>query len=60
MSSKIVSYFDWDRSINPPVPTSGFNTSAKLKSTKKTNLNSIGMSDDDFKQQLKKWKNRNF
>ena len=32
----------------------------KKNGTKKINLNSIGMSDDDFKQHLKKWKNRNF
>ena len=56
MSSKIVSYFDWEMGFKS---NSNENT-LKIKNTKKTNLNAIGMSDDDFKQHLKKWKNRNF
>jgi hypothetical protein len=55
MSSKTVSYFDW---------TLGFksNSSDNVSETKikrKTNLNSIGMTDDDFKRHLNKWKNEN-
>ncbi|MFX0076857.1 MAG: hypothetical protein ACFE96_15540 [Candidatus Hermodarchaeota archaeon] len=55
MSSKVVSYFDWtlgfksDSSDNVP----------KQKSTTKRNLNSIGMTNDDFKSYLNKWKSKN-
>ena len=56
MSSKVVSYFDWSLGFRS---NSNENT-LKINNTKKTNLNSIGMNDDDFKQYLKKWKNRNF
>jgi len=56
MSSKVVSYFDWSLGFR----SNSTENTLKIKNTKKTNLNSIGMSDDDFKQHLKKWKNRNF
>ena len=56
MSSKVVSYFDWSLGFR----SNSTENTLKIKNTEKTNLNSIGMSDDDFKQQLKKWKNRNF
>ena len=55
MSSKVVSYFDWSIQFKKK----NTDNTLKFKSTKKTNLNSIGMSNDDFKQYLKKWKNRN-
>ncbi|MBY9014256.1 MAG: hypothetical protein KGD68_01050 [Candidatus Lokiarchaeota archaeon] len=56
MSSKVVSYFDW---------TLGFKSNTtdntlKFKSTKKSNLNSIGISDAEFKIHLSKWKENNF
>ena len=56
MSSKIVSYFDWSLGFK----SNSTENTLKINGTKKPNLNSIGMSDDDFKQHLKKWKNRNF
>ena len=56
MSSKVVSYFDWSLGFK----SNSTENTLKINTTKKTNLNSIGMSDDDFKQHLKKWKNRNF
>ena len=56
MSSKVVSYFDWSLGFRSNTK----DNTLKFKSPKKSNLNSIGMTDNDFKQQLKKWKNRNF
>ncbi len=55
MSSKVVSYFDWSLGF---ISNSTDNT-LEFKTTKKANLNSIGMTDDAFKQYIKKWKNRN-
>jgi len=55
MSSKIVSYFDWSLGFK----SNSTESTLKIKSMKKRNLNSIGMTDDDFKQHLKNWKNRN-
>jgi len=51
MSSKVVSYYDWEQSWKK----TGLNT---VRPNKKS-LNSIGMSDDDFKRYIKKWKNSN-
>ena len=56
MSSKVVSYYDWSLSFR----SNNTDNTLKIKSIKKSNLNSIGITDDDFKQCLKKWKNRNF
>ncbi|MFX0048140.1 MAG: hypothetical protein ACFE8G_08220 [Candidatus Hermodarchaeota archaeon] len=55
MSSKVVSYFDW---------TLGFKSNSsesipKIKNAKKGNLNSIGMTEDEFKRHVNKWKNKN-
>ena len=55
MSSKVVSYFDWSLGFKSNTTESA----SKIKSMKRGNLNSIGMTDDDFKQYLEKWKNRN-
>jgi len=55
MSSKVVSYFDWSLGFK----SNSTESTLKLKSTKKSNLNSIGMTDDTFKQYIKNWKNRN-
>jgi hypothetical protein len=51
MSSKVVSYYDWERGFKTKV------TEAKPK--KKTRLNSIGMTEEEFKRHLNKWKNEN-
>ena len=56
MSSKIVSYLDWENSFK----SNSTENTLRINGTKKNKLNSIGMSDDDFKQHLNKWKNRNF
>jgi hypothetical protein len=55
MSSKVVSYYDWSLGFK------GNNTdrTSKITLTKKNRLNSIGIADDDFKNYLIKWKNRN-
>jgi len=55
MSSKVVSYFDWSLGFKSNTSDS----TLKLKNIKKSNLNSIGMTDDNFKQYLKNWKNTN-
>jgi len=52
MSSKS-SYFDWELSFRNTDRTS------KISLTKKNRLNSIGIANDDFKNYLRKWKNRN-
>jgi len=55
MSSKVVSYYDWSLGFK------GNNTdrTSKITLTKKNRFNSIGIADDDFKNYLRKWKNRN-
>ena len=55
MSSKVISYYDWSLGFK------GNNTdrTSKITLTKKNRLNSIGIADDDFKNYLRKWKNRN-
>ncbi len=56
MSSKVISYYDWSLGFK------GSNTDRTSKITlitKKNRLNSIGIADDDFKNYLRKWKNRN-
>jgi hypothetical protein len=55
MSSKVVSYYDWSLGFK------GNNTdnTSKITLTKKNRLNSIGIANDDFKNYLRKWKNRN-
>ena len=55
MSSKVVSYFDWSLGFK----SNATESTLKIKTMKKSNLNSIGMTDDDFKHHLKNWKNRN-
>jgi len=55
MSSKVVSYFDWSLGFKS---NTNENT-LKIKPVNKSNLNSIGMTDDDFKKCVKNWKNRN-
>jgi len=49
MSSKVVSYYDWSIQFKNSMKNSNLNS----------NLNSIGIADDDFKNYLRKWKNRN-
>lgn len=55
MSSEGLSYFDWSLGFRSNTTENTF----KIKTKKKSNLNSIGMTNDDFKQYLEKWKNRN-
>ena len=55
MSSKVVSYFDWTLGFR----SNSSDSTPKMKNTKKSNLNLIGMTDDDFKRHLNKWKNEN-
>ncbi len=52
MSSKVISYYDWSLGFK------GNNTD-RITLTKKNRLNSIGIANDDFKNYLRKWKNRN-
>ena len=51
MSSKVISYYDWSLGFK------GTDRTSKITVTKK--LNSIGIADADFKNYLRKWKNRN-
>jgi len=55
MSSEGLSYFDWSLGFR----SNATENNLKIKIKKKSNLNSIGMTNDDFKQYLEKWKNRN-
>ena len=55
MSSKVVSYFDWSLGFK----SNSTDSSIKFKSTKKSNLNSIGIVDAEFKKHLSKWKENN-
>jgi hypothetical protein len=52
MSSKVVSYFDWEMGFKK-------NNVPEIKNSKKISLNSIGMNDADFRRHLEKWKNKN-
>lgn len=55
MSSKVVSYYDWSLGFKGNKSDSN----SKITITKKNSLNSIGIIEDDFKDYLRKWKNRN-
>ncbi|MFX0009686.1 MAG: hypothetical protein ACFE9R_05175 [Candidatus Hermodarchaeota archaeon] len=55
MSSKVVSFYDWEHQFR----AHNFIEKEEIKSVKKSNLNSIGMTDADFRRQVKKWKNKN-
>ncbi len=55
MSSKVVSYYDWSLGFKG----SNTDSTSKITLTKKNRLNSIGIANDDFKNYLRKWKNRN-
>jgi len=54
MSSKVVSYYDWSLGFK-----GNTDNNSKITLTKKNRLNSIGIANDDFKNYLRKWKNRN-
>ena len=49
------SFFDWSLGFR----SNSTDNTLKFKIAKKPNLNSIGMTDDTFKQYIKKWKDRN-
>ena len=49
--SKAVSYYDWELSFK--------NKSESDKDVKKDNFNSLGMFDYNFKDFMKKWKEKN-
>ncbi|MFX1390711.1 MAG: hypothetical protein ACFE9Z_11655 [Promethearchaeota archaeon] len=49
--SKAVSYYDWELSLK--------NKSESDEVIKKEEFNSLGMSDNSFKDFMKKWKNEN-
>ena len=51
MSKAVVSYYDWELSFK--------NKSKFDNSLKKDNFNSLGMSDNSFKDFMKKWKKNN-
>lgn len=55
MSSKVVSYYDWSLGFKG----NNTNRTSKITLVKKNRLNSIGIANDDFKNYLRKWKNRN-
>ena len=55
MSSKVVSYFDWQIGFR----SNSTDSTLKYKNAKKPNLNSIGIADDEFKKLLNKWKKNN-
>jgi hypothetical protein len=54
MSSKVISYYDWSLGFK-----GNTDRTSNITLTKKNRLNSIGIADDDFKNYLRKWKNRN-
>ena len=49
--SKAVSYYDWELSFK--------DKSDSNKDIKKDNFNSLGMSDNNFKDFIKEWKEKN-
>ncbi len=49
--SKAVSYYDWELSFK--------NKNESIKDIKNDNFNAIGMSDNNFKDYIKKWKEKN-
>ncbi|MFX1502381.1 MAG: hypothetical protein ACFFDH_15580 [Promethearchaeota archaeon] len=49
--SKAVSYYDWELSFK--------DKSDSNKDIKKDNFNSLGMSDNNFKDFIKEWKGKN-
>jgi hypothetical protein len=50
--SKAVSYYDWELSFK--------NKSESDNTLEKDNFNSLGMPDSNFKNFMKKWKEKNF
>jgi hypothetical protein len=50
--SKAVSYYDWELSFKQK--------SEKDQTEQKENVNSLGMSNNNFKDFIKKWKKKNF
>jgi hypothetical protein len=55
MSSKVESYYDWENQFK----AKNLIEKAEINNAKKGNLNSIGMTDADFRRHIKKWKNKN-
>lgn len=51
--SKAVSYYDWEQSFKN-------NSELEIESYKKEKTNSLGISEEFFKDFMKKWKNKNF
>ncbi|MFW9973253.1 MAG: hypothetical protein ACFFDF_23920 [Candidatus Odinarchaeota archaeon] len=49
--SKAVSYYDWELSFK--------NKSEKVQIIQKDEINSLGISDNNFKDFIKKWKEKN-
>ena len=54
MSSKTVSYYDWQLSFKKKS-----DTSIKPESESESNLNSLGIPEDEFKNFLAKWEKKN-
>ena len=55
MSSKVVSFYDWEHQFK----SQNLIEKEDVKNAKKSKLNSIGMTDADFRRHLEKWKNKN-
>lgn len=56
MSSDSVSYYDWSLSFKK----NDDNHNSLVKNTKLKSINSLGLSDDKFKDYLEEWKKKNF
>ena len=50
--SKAISFYDWSLSLKQK--------SENDQTLQKDNINSLGMSDNNFKDFMKKWKEKNF
>ena len=57
--SKAISYFDWEMNFRKKALKSLNSENETMRITYKENVNSLGISDNEFKDFMKKWKNEN-
>jgi hypothetical protein len=56
MSSEVVSFYDWEHQFKAK---NSIEKEEIKTARRRSNLNSIGMTDADFRRHVKKWKNKN-
>jgi len=57
--SKAISYFDWEMNFRKKALKSHNSENETQRMRSKEDINSLGFSDNEFKDFMKKWKNEN-